>query len=71
MLSVNAVGEPLAGKPHEWFDGRALETEQPTRHLRSPGRCAEKRHHHGLGGDHLVDHCHRASARPYTARTVR
>ncbi len=43
MLPVNAVGEPLAGKPHEWFDGRALENGaifatapalDPTAHVR-------------------------------------
>ncbi len=54
MPAVNDVGEPCAGEPHARFDGRALETEQPRRDiLRSLGRCAEKRHHHGLGRDHL------------------
>lgn len=27
---VNNVGEPCAGEPHAWFDGRGLETEHDT-----------------------------------------
>ena len=38
MPAVNDVGEPCAGEPHARFDGRALETEQPGRALRFPGR---------------------------------
>lgn len=39
-LSVKNVGKPLAGEPHEWFDGRELETEP-----RSDQGHGEKRPH--------------------------
>lgn len=50
MPAVNDVGEPCADKPHARFDGRALETGQPGRPLRVPGRCAERCHHDDLVG---------------------
>ena len=53
MPPVKDVGEPCAGEPHARFDGRALETEQPGEGTAVPGPVAEKRHHDGLGGDHL------------------
>jgi hypothetical protein len=71
MLSVNAVGEPLAGKPHEWFDGRVLETEQPTRPCGPRAGALRNATTMAWTGTTSMDHCHRASARPYTARTVR
>jgi hypothetical protein len=54
MPAVNDVGEPCAGEPQARFDGRALETEQPGRALRFPGRWP-KCHHNGLGGNHPAD----------------
>ncbi|MGH7511139.1 MAG: hypothetical protein ACREMZ_16995, partial [Gemmatimonadales bacterium] len=47
--------EPDEGKPHVRFFGGALETGQPERPLRVPGRCAEKRHHDGLVGTQPPD----------------
>jgi hypothetical protein len=34
----------------------------PARQPQSPDRCAEKRHHHGPGGDHLAGHAATAPA---------
>ncbi len=46
MLSENAVGEPLAGKPHERFDGRTLETERSS----PPRQRSTLRRTSGSGG---------------------
>jgi hypothetical protein len=55
MPAVNDVGEPCAGEPHARFDvAGAGNGADPTRHLRSLGRCAGKRHHEGPGRDHLA-----------------
>ena len=55
MPAVNDVGEPCAGEPHARFDvAGAGNGADPTRHLRSLGRCAGKRHHKGPVRDHLA-----------------
>ena len=63
---MNDVGKPCAGEPHARFDRGALaEVHDETGRLLVPGRCAEKRHHHGLVGTSTRDHVTHASALPH------
>jgi hypothetical protein len=69
MLSVNVVGEPLAGKRHERFDGGELEKER-ARMLMEPATCESTRESEKKPRRIRITG-HLASSLPYRSRPVR